>query len=76
MRGGAAHDVILIDDMRVYNSPDNPRWNPSEVPDYYRIDHISIADLTGPFLATHDVRMMHEQEGILTLIPKGSGHGI
>lgn len=69
LRPPFGRDVILADDMRVVDAPDNPRWQPGEVSEYYRIE-ISIADLTKPFLATHDAVVDCKQEGILVLTPR------
>jgi hypothetical protein len=69
LRRGAPNDVILIDDIRTYNTPDNPRWNPEEVHDYYRVTGITLADVTNQFAKTHEFRLLHEQEGILAMLP-------
>jgi hypothetical protein len=54
---------------RFRNTPDKSRWNPKKVPDYYRVNHITLADLTGPFAKTHEFRLVNEQEGILAMLP-------
>lgn len=69
MRDGAAGDVILIDDMRVIASPDNPRYRAGEVADYYRVKDLSIASLVVPFTNTHKADIDDQQEGILSLRP-------
>lgn len=69
MRQGAAGDVILVDDMRVINALDNPRWSPGEVSDYFRIDGLTIDELTSPFSKSHVATIDCQQEGLLVLTP-------
>ena len=47
--------------LTVFNSPDNPRWNPKEVPAYHRVDGIAIADLVEPFKDTHEPKIIDER---------------
>lgn len=67
---GASRDVILIDDMRVIASDDNPLWREGEVDDYYRVDDLTIKALVEPFEGTHQYDIDLQQEGILILTPK------
>jgi len=69
-RKGAVSDVILVDDIRVVNAPDNPRWRPGEVADYYRVDLTSLAELCQKFEDTHELEVDGQQEGLLVLSPK------
>ncbi|MBV6459380.1 MAG: hypothetical protein HONBIEJF_02528 [Fimbriimonadaceae bacterium] len=69
LREGGLSDVIMIDDIRVISSLDNPCWRPGEVSDYFRIDNLRIAELAEPFQATHKVTLELAQEGIMTISP-------
>ncbi len=67
---GATADVILIDDMRVIRSVDNPRWREGEVSDYFRIDDLTIEELATPLKGSHDAIVSLDQEGIMIMTPK------
>lgn len=72
IRDGALKDVIVIDDLRVIDSIDNPRWADGEVSDYYRITHVTVHDIHAPFAATHNLTLDPQQEGLIILTPRST----
>lgn len=61
-------DVIIIDDIRVLDSPDNPLINPS-IGEYYMID-LSIQQLALLLSDTHRHYLAHTDTGNLIFVPK------
>lgn len=69
---GFAHDVIAIDDLRVIRDPANPRYRHTELQgaEAKLYVDVTLAELLGPFAATHLVVIVHAFEGALVLLPK------
>lgn len=69
-RGAFIGDVILIDDIRVIEDDANSRWTPGEIPEYYVVRGLKLADLVDPFTSSHDAVVLPHQEGVLQLTPQ------
>lgn len=69
-RRGAAKDVILVDDLRVLEAADNPRWRSAENPEYFVVRGHTLASLTEAFRKSHEWRVDGDQEGILVITPR------
>lgn len=69
-QGAFNGDVILIVDIRVIEDEANPRWTPSENPEYYVVCSLKLSDLVDPFTSTHDAVVLSHQEGVLQLTPR------
>jgi hypothetical protein len=67
-----AHMVILIDDIRVIEAEDNPRWRAGENPDHLVVSGLALADLTSVLESTHFHEVYMGQEGILVVTPRQS----
>lgn len=68
------HDVIAIDDLRVIRDRNNPRFRPGELhgPEERLYQDITIAGICAPFAATHECKLLHAEEGVLLLLPRGA----
>jgi len=68
-RSGRYRDFLIADDMRVFCAPDNPRWIAGEIDDDFVVRGIGIEDLSRPFLNSHSVELVRDQEGLLIFSP-------
>lgn len=69
---GWQHDVIAMDDLRVIRDAANPRYRPGELcaAEEHLYQDVSIADLYEPFAATHELRIIADEEGSMMFLPR------
>ena len=63
-------DVIIMDDIRVIDSPDNPRFIRGEIDGIVPLEKRSLQAFIDVFVDTHNYHLYHEDQGYLVFTPK------
>lgn len=71
---GWEQDVFALDDLRVIRDRNNPRWRPGELTgeDASLYMDITLDELYAPFAATHELQLLHAEEGVMLLLPQAA----